>query len=483
MKKLLLAAIFLFSLNSHATHQSVLELIYDHIPGTNKYVFTLLENVEYQTQMLVADINSNSPAGTFLIERVSAIPLKEDCIIPNWLNIYRSDTIDLGPIPAGGYIFGYTTCCRSLGLDNIINSASRGYYIEAKMFPEPGQTFASSSPRFVNLATKQWMLVNPFILNQPAIDPDGDSIFYELVAVREGQFGVHTAIPYNTSMNASGTQPLGSSYPLTINQQTGSFSCAVTVPIGFYQFNIQVTSFKNNAVTGVMQRDLRVSAYSGNPTPPAISLINYSGSSTMSINANGVYEVFVRTDDSLSFDINGAVLLDSIFLAGASRLLGITDNTLGNCVALCADFSANPNLFGNANATGRFRFTADTTHLLGSDTTTYEVVFQTVSQAACSPIMSANLFVKITVLRNVGIGIPESQAGQFSVYPNPTQGIFHIENTSTKQLEVRLFSAVGQELQRLNLLPGKNQFNIGAYAKGLYFLVDEAGHSQQIVLH
>ncbi len=483
MKKiLLLAAILFFSLNSRATHQSVLEIIYDRVPGTNKYVFTLLEQVEAQTTQFTISLNSNSPAGTFTINRVESIPLNENCPVQNWLNIYKSDTVDLGAIPASGYKFGYTTCCRSPAISNITNPSSTGYYIEVKMYPEPGQSFASSSPRFLNPATKPWLLPSPFALNQPAIDPDGDSIFYALVPVREGTFAANTAVTYTAFNNASGAQPLGAAYPIVINQSQGIFSCANTVPIDVYQFNIEITSYKNNVLTSVVQRDLLTLATPTSPIAPTISLLNYSGSSPIQVSPSGVYQITVKTEDSLKFDINGAILLDSIALAGTSRLFGLTNNTAGNCIGNCADFSPSPNLFGAANATGHFTFVADTTHLLGSDTINYDVVFLAASQGTCKPIMTANLFVRISVVRNSGIGLAENNQLKCSVFPNPSSGLVQIVNPFAVAKKVRLISSFGQEVAAFNVHSGANEINLGSYAKGLYFLVDEAGSCTKIVL-
>jgi len=479
-KTLLVFAILVFSINSYATHQRVLELIYDHVPGTNKYIFTLIEQVALQTTLLSADVASNSPSGTITLPRVQSIPLSGNCTSKPWVNIYRSDTIDLGPIPAAGYTFGHNTCCRTPAIDNIPNSAGKGFYIEAQMFPEPGQSYASSSPRFVNIAHTSWLQASPFILTEPAMDPDGDSIFYTLTDVRQGTLANNAAISYYNGF--SGSTPLGSANPITINQARGVFTCPNTIPLGIYQFNVQITSLKNNIVTSVIHRDLIGAVSATPPALPSISLNNYSGTGPLNLNSNGVFQITVKTEDSVSFDINGSVLLDSIFLAGTSRLFDLTTNTAGNCLGNCADFMPNPNLQGLATATGKFSFSADSTHPLGRVTAKYQVAFLAASQSNCMPLMFANLFVDVTVIKKSNIGIAENEGVKFKVYPNPTTGILQIESDFSKPKEVRILNALGQEVSRFLLQEGEKQINLSGFAKGLYFLVDEDGGSQRVVL-
>ncbi len=483
MRKLLLSLFFALStIATFASHQAVFELNYEHIPNTNKYIFTVTFASEglFLGAYTPRPIESNSPADSitlnFLYANVYTAP---PCSMPNYVILFRSDTVDLGPIPTNGYTFSYSDCCRNGSTGNITNSSGRGYYIDAVMYPEPGQTYASSSPRFVNPAAVQQLTPGIFTLNQPAMDPDGDSIFYMLTDVRDGTFKNHINIPYSTGY--SGSMPLGITIPITINQAAGSFS-AVNVPVGGYVFNVKVESFKNGQRTSTINRDLRIYALLTAPIAPSISLLNYSGSTPLNVSPGGVYQITVKTEDSIAFDVNGAVLLDSIALAGTSRLFALTSNTAGNCVGNCADFTANPNLFGAANATGRFTFVADTTHLLGSDTTNYDVVFLAASQGTCKPIMTANLFVRISVVRNSGIGLAENIQLKCSVFPNPSSGLVQIVNPFGEAKKVRLISSFGQEVATFYVHSGANEINLGSYTKGLYFLVDEGGNCTKLLL-
>lgn len=426
------------------------------------------------------NLYTNTPADTILVNRVYQKVLSPaNCANPGTLQIFNSDTLDLGPIPVSGYTISYSGCCRNQGISNL-GQIFAGIYVEALMLPEPGQNYASSSPKFVNPLVLQELNNGSFTLNQPAIDPDGDSVFYALTPVQQGEPGNYSAVIY--SAGYSGSMPLGTNTPISINQNTGSFT-ASNVQIGTYAFNVQLKSYKAGQLTSIVNRDFITAALFSSPAVPNISLLNYSGSQLPILNSNGVYEIKVPIGDSVSFDINGTVLVDSIFLSAASILLGTGNNVLGNCRTNCADFNAKPNLFGTASATGRFRFLADSAHLFGGNITTYEIVFLSASQGNCQTMMMANLVINLSVIPNTGIGLPEEKSNSFSVYPNPTQGFFTMENSTSKSCEVRLLSAQGQEIQRFSLLPGKNQFQLEDYAKGLFFLVDEDGHSQQIVVH
>jgi hypothetical protein len=86
------------------------------------------------------------------------------------------------------------------------------------------------------------------------------------------------------------------------------------------------------------------------------------------------------------------------------------------------------------------------------------------------------------VVKNLSIGIAENQGLQFKVYPNPTTGILQVQSPFAQKKEVRLLNAIGQEFLRFILQEGENQINLSGIAKGLYFLVDEDGGSQRIVI-
>ncbi|MEW6467557.1 MAG: T9SS type A sorting domain-containing protein [Bacteroidota bacterium] len=72
---------------------------------------------------------------------------------------------------------------------------------------------------------------------------------------------------------------------------------------------------------------------------------------------------------------------------------------------------------------------------------------------------------------------PESRL--FSLYPNPSSGMLHVE--TAEKIELLLLNALGEELQRWELNPGKNQLDLSSVDAGMYFL-QSGGSMQQIII-
>lgn len=56
----------------------------------------------------------------------------------------------------------------------------------------------------------------------------------------------------------------------------------------------------------------------------------------------------------------------------------------------------------------------------------------------------------------------------FKNYPNPTQGTMFVEATSSGKLSI--LDKVGKVILSQEIVAGKNEINLSAFAKGLYML-------------
>jgi hypothetical protein len=66
-----------------------------------------------------------------------------------------------------------------------------------------------------------------------------------------------------------------------------------------------------------------------------------------------------------------------------------------------------------------------------------------------------------------------------NVYPNPSNGIFHIElNTDSK---VSITNTLGQTIVNENLHSGKHELDIYNQANGIYFVKVVQNNNQQII--
>ena len=218
MKGKLLFVAILCIFYSRGTHLEGWDISYDHIPGTNQYVFTMQVNYLLIPPIGGAfdsiDLDTDAPVGLFYLnlERLNRFsPQGGNCDSSSGVAIYRSKPIDMGVIPATGYKVWYEFCCRANGLSSMTSNSD--IYVETSLFPEPGQTYSSSSPRFLN-SLAHTVVSGAVDIQQTAFDPDGDSLFYSLVECN----GVN-GLPITYYPGYSFDFPFGTNYPLTIDQK------------------------------------------------------------------------------------------------------------------------------------------------------------------------------------------------------------------------------------------------------------------------
>ncbi len=56
------------------------------------------------------------------------------------------------------------------------------------------------------------------------------------------------------------------------------------------------------------------------------------------------------------------------------------------------------------------------------------------------------------------------------IYPNPESGNFSIENSEQDIFNIIIYNAMGQQIERLDLHPGKTLVNTKTWDQGLYFI-------------
>ena len=79
---------------------------------------------------------------------------------------------------------------------------------------------------------------------------------------------------------------------------------------------------------------------------------------------------------------------------------------------------------------------------------------------------------------NVGVAEPEQNT--LKLWPNPTSGCFTIEVKTATEIEVMYVQ--GRCMDRYALKPGANPMDLGRLPEGLYFIKDENGAAQKLLL-
>ncbi|MCZ2356514.1 MAG: gliding motility-associated C-terminal domain-containing protein [Bacteroidia bacterium] len=109
------------------------------------------------------------------------------------------------PARVGGYYIGWARCCRNKTIRNLYNPLERGITF-ITFIPGPEVAACNSQPKFrelppVFLCNKQWLS-----FDHSAIDPDGDSLVYELVRPYDG-LNIQGLGVDNTQLNPGANPP------------------------------------------------------------------------------------------------------------------------------------------------------------------------------------------------------------------------------------------------------------------------------------
>ncbi len=255
MKKIALTIGFLFSVFAlHATHQKAAEITFRHISGYT-YHITLVTYTYTRTEadrptLLIhygyADAYEN-------LTRIQEIFYPDGETKEN-----RYEVRHTFPSP-GTYFISMEDPNRNGGVVNMPNSINTPIYIESKLVINPWITPANSSPELLNKPVDQGCLGVPFMHNTGAVDPDGDSLSYRLVACR----------------GVEGTEIAGYHYPdasktLEINPITGDLLWDSPMSTGEFNIAIAIDEYRDGMNVGTIVRDMQIAIQVCENRPPEL---------------------------------------------------------------------------------------------------------------------------------------------------------------------------------------------------------------------
>ncbi|MCF8237032.1 MAG: gliding motility-associated C-terminal domain-containing protein [Saprospiraceae bacterium] len=283
LRALLLGAfILLTSVSVHATHIVGGSLHYNCL-GNDKYeviltVYTdcLLGQAPYDDPAWIAVFDGDGiPVDTFLMHlgtKIDTIELTDPCFLalPDiCVRVTQYKEVITLPFNPGGYYITYQRCCRNATIQNIIDPLKTGatYF---SFIGEQAQLECNSAPAF-----KKWPPIfvcanEPLVVDNGAIDPDGDSLVYELFTPYTG--GVYITNPqpkppfpppyeevtwktppYDLSNLTNG---LPGGIPLTINPKTGVMTGKPNT-IGQFVVGVRINEYRNGVLIGQRFRDFQ----------------------------------------------------------------------------------------------------------------------------------------------------------------------------------------------------------------------------------
>lgn len=196
------------------------------------------------------------------------------------------------PPAASGYYIAWARCCRNATITNLQDPLFMGITYLARI-PPARRASCNNSPRFRQRPPFFLCAGTSFYFDHSAIDSDGDSLVYEVVAAyhsinTQGQGALNPAQggspavgpsnpmgppPYQTVTYAPGysaTQPFGIGGVCQINPQTGLLHLQAPAP-GLYVVAIAVYEYRNGQFLGETRRDMQFYvAPCRPPSPPPV---------------------------------------------------------------------------------------------------------------------------------------------------------------------------------------------------------------------
>ena len=222
------------------------------------------------------------------------------------------------PSQQSDWTFSYSICCRNCSITTINNPCSSNsvLYVEAKL--NNLLSINNSSPDFTNSPVAFVCLGQNFNYNHGVVEPDGDSLFYELITPKTGSNSTVTFIPPSSVIN-----PISSSTPFALNSTNGDINFTPNqMQIGVMA--IRVKEYRNGQFIGSVIRDMQVYTQTCNNNLPTLSGINGGNNFTTAICANQqicftVNSIDLDNTQSITLSCNNGIQNASYVITAGNR--------------------------------------------------------------------------------------------------------------------------------------------------------------------
>jgi len=406
-----------------------------------------------------------------------------------------------------GYTFAYSTCCRPYAITNIANASSQSVYLSGVLVNgKPAIRSYNNSPEIQpGIATAYANTTYPFEIC--SADADGDSLSFQIVAVKSGASSSLSATNIAYSTGYSNAAPLGSGSSVSIdtaNRMLVINSNTVQNAV----VNVKIVEWAQDTtntykIMGMVEREILVNIVSPSAAPPQTLIDATSASATF-----GENDIYLNTSDavfptSANFDsvqvqlfdafgnatnfVTGSTPLsssydafklhtsDSImpgpwtlifgYSADSSALTGLCDSklidTISFFVAPPAPVLVGPSdsIYASANTTytmTNYQYVDSISYALSNatlissapDFSSFEVQWGPANGAASFAIYAYNGGIADTAAIDVtiyGIGLDELD-GSVVLYPNPTEDFIYLSGAPTNTT-FELRNSTGQLLR------------------------------------
>lgn len=212
-------------------------------------------------------------------------------VLPGVQEYIYTNTLTL-PANCNDWVFSYDLCCRNTATNTIFDPGNQNIRVEARL--DNLNVTCNSSPQFSNNPVPFICAGQTFCFNHGAIDTDGDSLVYSLVAPLNAS---GSSVTYLGGYSA--TQPITSNPPVTFDNATGDI-CMTPQALEVAVVAVLVEEYRNGQLIGSVMRDLQIRVVNCTNNLPAIDGIDLTGAGT----GNGNYTISTCANANLCFFIN-----------------------------------------------------------------------------------------------------------------------------------------------------------------------------------
>ena len=197
-----------------------------------------------------------------------------------------------------GYTFAYSTCCRPSAITNIANASSQSVYLSGVLVNgKPAIRSYNNSPEIQpGIATAYANTTYPFEIC--SADADGDSLSFQIVAVKSGASSSLSATNIAYSTGYSNAAPLGSGSSVSIdtaNRMLVINSNTVQNAV----VNVKIVEWAQDTtntykIMGMVEREILVNIVNPSAAPPQTLIDATSASATF-----GENDIYLNTSDAV----------------------------------------------------------------------------------------------------------------------------------------------------------------------------------------
>jgi len=162
---------------------------------------------------------------------------------------------------------------------NLNNATAQTFYVETHM-NNVGPLQGNNSPYFVTKPLQYFCLNQPTIFNNLAVDPDGDSLYTEMVLPRAGMgctMSSNVAFAVATPPYAIPNNPMQTNNTFTLQGTTGQMSFTPSMA-GTSVMALKVSEYRNGVLIGTVVREMEAIVLNCTPPPaPPTFTVSPSG--------------------------------------------------------------------------------------------------------------------------------------------------------------------------------------------------------------